>query len=351
MLTAFWTGLGQEFSKQWAARALTAALAFWSAGVAAMWWSAHGAGVGARGWAAELTASAKAIGALPGLTQGLLLVGGLALVAVSAALVERVTLPVLRLLEGYWSRPRRLRAALVGRRARRHARWAERVATLATRQRLGSLSPAEFRELRAPATDPERVRELRAKQASGFDAAMAARLGRGRAHLRHTPRSDAMRMPTRLGDIVRAAELRPAEKYGLDAVVCWNALWVLLPDGIKTELVQARTELDRAIRSWVWGVLFLVWTPWTWWAAVVAVVVPTTSYYVGALGAARLFGELTGTAFDLHRFDLYDKVRLPRPTSPAEERRVTGPRVTNQLWGGLSEPVDYLHPESPSGTQ
>ena len=48
---------------------------------------------------------------------------------------------------------------------------------------------------------------------------------------------------------------------------------------------------------------------------------------------------------DLYRFKLYDSLRLPRPKSPALERKQDGPRVTNLLWGGLDEPgLDYVDP-------
>jgi hypothetical protein len=94
-------------------------------------------------------------------------------------------------------------------------------------------------------------------------------------------------MPTRLGDILRAAEARPTNKYGLDTIVCWYALWLLLPAETETELVQARAALDKAAGTWLWGALFLVWTPWTWWAVPIAVVVPALAYYIGILGAAR----------------------------------------------------------------
>jgi hypothetical protein len=152
-------------------------------------------------------------------------------------------------------------------------------------------------------------------------------------------------MPTRLGDILRAAEYRPYSKYGLDAVICWYALWLLLPDDAKTELVQARTALDNAARGWLWGALFLVWTPWAWWAIPVGVLIPTLTYYVGILGAATLFGDLMVTAYDLHRFKLYDSLHLPRPKSPVAEKERDGPRVTNLLWGGLDEPgLDYVDP-------
>ena len=168
---------------------------------------------------------------------------------------------------------------------------------------------------------------------------------RCRRYMMRSPPRDGLGMPTRLGDILRAAEYRPYFKYGLDAVICWYALWLLLPDSVKTELVQARTVLDNAARGWLWGALFLVWTPWSWWAIPVGVLIPALTYYVGILGAASLFGELMVTAYDLYRFKLYDSLHLPRPTSPALEPKQDGPRVTNLLWGGLNEPgLHYADP-------
>ena len=99
MLAAFWSGLGGEFAKQWAARILTPAFAFWAGGLAAIWWHSHGRAVRAHGWPHELSATADWLHRLPGLAQGILVVAGLLLVAVSALAAERLTLPLLRLLE------------------------------------------------------------------------------------------------------------------------------------------------------------------------------------------------------------------------------------------------------------
>lgn len=349
MLTAFWSGLGTEFAKQWVARVLTPAFAFWSGGLAAIWWHAHGQGVRTRGWAHELSATATWSQKLPGLAQGLLVVAALLAVTVSALAAERLTLPLLRLLEGYGWRPQWLRDRIVSCRRGRYRRWAERVDDLATRQRLGALEPGEFLELEElqahPPADTTRLRELRRRRAEGFDARMMTQLGRGRRILRGAPRQDVLGMPTRLGDILRAAERRPADKYGLDAIVCWYALWLLLPTETKTELVQARSALDNAARTWLWGALFVVWTPWTWPALPIAVVVPVLAYYFGILAAATQFGELTVSAFDLYRFRLYDSLRLPRPSSSAAEPSEDGPRVTKFLWNGLGKPgLDYVDP-------
>jgi hypothetical protein len=97
---------------------------------------------------------------------------------------------------------------------------------------------------------------------------------------------------------------------------------------------------------WLWGAVFIVWTPWTLWAIPIAVIVPSLAYYGGILGAARLFGDLVVASYDLYRMTLYDSLHLPRPASPAEERR-HGTRVTNLLYGGLDDPsVTYVAPAS-----
>jgi hypothetical protein len=229
------------------------------------------------------------------------------------------------------------------------------VASVGKRQKLGTLTDREFFELAEleeanPPSDPLRLRDLRGKRADGPDAGMMGQLGRGRNLLRVMPRQDALGMPTRLGDILRAAELRPADKYGLDAIACWPALWLLLPAEAKTELVQARSALDNAARTWLWGALFVVWTPWTWLALPVAIVVPALAYYVSILTAATAFGDLTVAAFDLYRFRLYDSLHLPRPSSPVLERRRDGLRVTRLLWAGLDEPgLRYVDPPDVAG--
>jgi hypothetical protein len=349
MLTAFWSGLGAEFAKRWAAGILTPAFAFWAGGLVVLWWHAHASGVQEHGWAHELSAATTWLRGLPGIAQAVLVVVGLILLVASALIAERLTVPLLQFLEGYWPRPQWLRNKLIAYRRWRRRRWEERVSKLALRQRYGGLNTAEFRDFRtleaAPSLDPARLQELRRRREAGLSAQLTAELGRARGYLHRSPPRDDLGMPTKLGDILRAAEYRPGEKYGLDAVICWYALWLLLPADVKTELVQARTTLDNAARGWLWGALFLVWTPWAWWAIPVGVLIPALTYYVGILGAATLFGELMVTAYDLYRFKLYDSLHLPRPTSPALERQQDGPRVTNLLWRGLDEPgLDYVDP-------
>lgn len=344
MLASFWSGLGGELAKQWAARILTPALAFWFGGFAAVWWHAHGDAVRTHGWALELERTARPLEQLPAVAQGLLVVGALMLIAASALVAERLTLPLLRLLEGYW--PWRLRGRRQSRRRKRRAQYKERRDELSLLERRGGLDVREYAELRrleaSSSADPTRLAELRHKRAAGFSARDAAELGRARAVLRYSPENDALGMPTRLGDILRASERRPRDKYGLDTVASWTALWLVMPANAQTEIAQSRARLDAGLRMWMWGGLFIAWTPWTLWAVPIAVVVPALAYYGGMLGAARLFGDLVVTAYDLYRMELYDSLHLPRPASPADERR-HGSQVTNLLWAGLDgQSVKYV---------
>jgi hypothetical protein len=329
------------------ARVLTPAFAFWGGGLALLWWYTHTAEITANGWVAALAASAAALGTLPVLVQGALVIGSLILVAASAVVAERLTLPALRLLEGYWTRPAWLHRLLVAYRRWRYRRVSDRADPLQLRQhrrRRRLPTSAEDDELKRLRKKPNRARTTSEREhlqylerSAPLTATERTRLGWDEAWLQTTPADDDLGMPTRFGDILRAAEHRPGNSYGLDAVVCWNALWPLLPAESRTELTAARSGLDAAVRGWLWGALFLVWTPVTLWAALIGIGVPLLSYRFGILPRAVAFGELIGTSYDLHRIELYDALHLPRPITPADERATAGPRLTSALSGTLVE--------------
>ena len=98
---------------------------------------------------------------LPGIAQAVFIVVGLILLAASALIAERLTVPLLQLLEGYWPRPRSVRNTLIAYRRWRRRRWAKRVSELAVSQLYGGLNAAEYRELRsleaAPLSDTARL--------------------------------------------------------------------------------------------------------------------------------------------------------------------------------------------------
>ena len=314
MLTAFWQGLGQSLAGRWFAAMFTPAFLFWAAGVTAGVWGPGGAA----GWRAvrdRFTSGSDTAAVV-------LLAVSLAGIALSGAVVNRLTPTALRFLEGYWPAPlgraeRCFRARQQHRRTRYDDRFQQHAPSIAN----GSASAQVRREYAAadrglrlfpsePApTDPERL------------------------------------MPTRLGNILRAAETRPLDKYGLDPVKCWPRLWLVLPDETKKTLNEARAVLDATATVWIWGVLSLVWSPWAWWIAPAGICV-STGAYLWLLGQAVTFGELVESAFDIHRRQLYEALRWPLPANPATER-AAGLAVTAYLWWGSDEPSPTFQPGSP----
>jgi hypothetical protein len=312
-MTALWSGLGGKLAERWTAVVLTPAFAFWAGGVACWTWSdATG-----RSW----SALGRSLGRLSSAEQLSIAVGALLVVATSGVVVQRLTLPLLRLLEGYWPawlNP--LRRAIVERRSLRIGREQQRRDELAALLDEGTASAEEAREYisldrRLRRVPSEASRELVVR-----------------------------RMPTRLGDILRAAESWPADKYGLDAVRCWPALWLTLSEGTREQLAEARGQLDATASICLWGVLFAVWSFWAWWAAPLGVVVAVAAYRA-TLASARNFGDLVEASFDVHRFELYKTLRWPLPATPQEEHEL-GQLLTAYLWRGSDQPYpQFARPE------
>jgi hypothetical protein len=150
--------------------------------------------------------------------------------------------------------------------------------------------------------------------------------------LRQFPNDETDFLPTRLGNLLRAAERRPYDRYGLDAIICWPRLWLLLPESTKKEIQEIRTQLNNGVRVFTWSLLFLVWTIWAWWAAPVAIVSTIFAYY-WILDTAEVYGDLIESAFDLHRTTLYQSLRLRLPTNSQEEQTI-GLQVTDYLFRG-----------------
>jgi hypothetical protein len=144
-------------------------------------------------------------------------------------------------------------------------------------------------------------------------------------------------LPTRLGNILRASEDRCAMKYGLDAIICWPRLWLVLPEEVKTELSAARSGLNLNARLWLWSVLFLLWAPifGVWWPLPLGVGAAWLAQR-WMVQAAQVYGDLVESAFDLYRFALYGALHWPLPTNPAEEQAM-GRELTEYLWHGSDQ--------------
>jgi hypothetical protein len=335
--TRFWEELGGKLAEQWATRVLTPAFAFWAAGLAAWVWGRLGATIRHAGWRAALEGPTTALRALPVVLQVALIMAVAMGLAASAILAERLTVPLLELLQGDWpgGRPRRLRHWLVERHIGKRTAAYRRASQLTAERERPAGHPARAATEPRPAREQATERRLAREQ--------AAELGAAEQRLHWLPADPAMVMPTRLGNVLRAAEARPAMKYGLDAVACWPHLWLLLGNDSREEIARARAALDAAIRLWLWGALTVVWTVWAWWALPLALVVTVASYYGSMVGAARAYGDLLDAAFDLNRGALYGALRWPLPASPAEESR-QGEAISEYLWRGSDQPTPIFEP-------
>lgn len=302
MMAKLWDGLGGKLGERWLALLLSPSLVFWCVG---LWLIQR-----PLDWAAM----DKAIIAMPAPQQVALVAGALLLVSTSAALARRLRFALLRILEGYWPRwlgPLR-RFAL--QRARKRSGMREtRFQTLAAKG-LEDLTDSELDEY-------QRLDES----------------------LMCLPADARYLMPTRLGRVLRAAELASWERYRLDGVVCWPRLWLLLPESVRDELSRAREALDAAVELWLWGLLTLIWTPWSWWVAAPALALLLYAYRA-ALRHAQVYASLIVAAYDLYRGELYRALRWPLPGSPAQER-AQGEAVTRYLWRGSdADTPAFTHP-------
>jgi hypothetical protein len=301
MLSSFWTGLSSKLADRWAASLLSPAFVFWLGGFLA--WSC---GRHAIGFTAAVTGLLHQASALSTSTQVLLIVVGLLVLTVSV-LAARTLVPfVVRTLEGYWPRlfgP--LKRRMTERRSRRLNVEATRWRELSLKQHAETMTTAERDEY----GDLDRKRRL-------------------------APLDPKIRMPTRLGNVLRAVECRPRDHYGLDAIVCWPRLWLVLPEDARKEVTDSRAVLDQYAEIWLWSVLFVGWTYFSWWAALVGVAAAIMAYR-GMTTAAILYGDLIVACYDVHRFNLYASLKWPPPVSPADEL-AQGIAMTTYLSRGLA---------------
>lgn len=322
---------GSKFAEQWVATLLTPAFVFWLGGFAIV--------VQRWGWQ-SLVATFTGY---PEPLQIALLVSGFCIIAASAFVVQRFDVATIRFLEGYgplWLSP--LRQWRIHRYRDRKAKLTQESQAL---RAIEDQQHTKFQALKHTIAtqgagvlsdiDRQQYRQLNEQLLTPKQQADLIRLGQ---ELRTLPTANPDLMPTRLGNLLRAAERRPLEKYGLDAIICWSRLWMLLPDAVKKDLQEARADLNTAARVWLWSLLFCGWTVvggslWTTWPLVIGLLSAWFAY-AWAIAAASTYGELIEAAFDLYRHLLYQSLRWNLPPDPAVEQRV-GRDLTQYLRRGF----------------
>jgi hypothetical protein len=281
----------QKLDARWLAETAAPAALFWMAGLTLVLWR-KGIGVTVKWWIA-----------LPAAEQAGLVAMGVAIVLVSAIVADVFDLFVIRMLEGHWPM------------------WLGRVRRWAV-----------DRQIRKWKCMTTRFQELNQRIEQGLTAVEQMEYSSLLVNMHNLPAREKLIMPTSLGNVLRSAESRPKDKYGLDAIVCWPRLWMLLPETARQDLGDTRSLMDAAAIWFLWAVLFTVWTVVHPVAIVLAIAGAITSY-LHLVRSASLYGTLLDAAFDVYRRLLYDAVCWPLPANAQEEPEI-GARLTGYLWRG-----------------
>jgi hypothetical protein len=148
------------------------------------------------------------------------------------------------------------------------------------------------------------------------------------------PPDDALILPTEFGNVIRAFETHPRERYGLDGIRIWPRIATMLSESERAEIEDATTDLALWLNGLV-VVLFAgtllfaerIWHPPGGTLATLAVeaaivvAVTTASYvfYRQAILAALRWGDPVRAAFDVHRLPLYDALGVRRPVTHEDD--------------------------------
>jgi hypothetical protein len=297
MSTKFLESFGGKLAEQWVAKLLTPAFVFWGGGVSIA--------IQHYGW----KTIADRFKQQPDPLQVTILISSFFIIAASAFIVERFDSCILKFLKGYWPEwMNPLRNLFLKREIKRD----EMVNTLCK----------DLAKIQRDVISPDHPKLIQAQWQQHYLPV----------------RSEELR-PTQLGNILHAMQCRPLEIYGLDAIVCWSRLWLLLPDNVKKEITEARADLNNMARTWLWSLLFAGWSIWGFWGvnwALLTLPLGLASAlfaYRCAIAAAIVYSDLLEATFDLYRHLLYDALRWKLPNDPDEERRV-GKQLTELLWRG-----------------
>jgi hypothetical protein len=187
------------------------------------------------------------------------------------------------------------------------------------------------------------------------DAGIAAE----RLRLRY-PASNHQVRATGLGNALAAVEDTVGTGYGLDPVVAWPRLYLLLSDQVRVAVDDFRDSLDAAARLAATGVGAAVATvPLLalhsgWWSllALVPLAVAVVSY-LATIPAAVGYGLAMQVAFDLHRFDLLRAMHLAAPVAQDGDtgEKASNRRLSDFLRQGVPVPFTYVLTADPSGRE
>lgn len=146
-------------------------------------------------------------------------------------------------------------------------------------------------------------------------------------------------MPTRLGNILRAAESYPygQQRYRIDSVLWWPRFFMIIPEALRSELSSARASMMLRLHMSAVSTVFVVYTglaavtfviaartsSWlVWCITILAAALMAVYAYRRALRSALLYADLVRSTFDLYRGDVLNRMGFALPETLEEERHL-----------------------------
>jgi hypothetical protein len=216
----------------------------------------------------------------------------------------------------------------------------------------------------------QRVRQKRLDDLSNDDTKTAGERDTAAWQLeRQFPHDSSALLPTRLGNAIKAFELHPNRRWGLDGVTIWPRIAILLSDGERETLVDAEIDLyvflNASLGALAVGVSLIVdkamnASELTWhWGLYAIPFVVSYVLYRAAITPAINWGDAVRATFDMHRLEVYEKLGIREPTSFSDERAIAAdvnelllygePFLSDELWRSRERDGDSVDAAAPTG--
>jgi hypothetical protein len=178
-----------------------------------------------------------------------------------------------------------------------------------------------------------------------------ARSYEGRTLRQHYPPNETDLLPTRLGNILRAAERHAGKPYGMDAVLMLPRLYPIASPGIAAAFLDRRNQLDVAARytavlTMMAGTGFVAFVDAGMWLALPVVLAGlATLSHRATIRTALSYGESLRWLFDLNHAQATQALGWPVPHD-MEKLKDLNRHIEGWLESDESPPPGYRGPDA-----
>lgn len=176
--------------------------------------------------------------------------------------------------------------------------------------------------------------------------------------LRYPPTDDLI-LPTRLGNILRAAEAYPQSRYCADSVALFPRMVIAIEKDFMGHMDTANDQcsflLNSSLLSAIFAALGFAVSIYLWLSPIsdhsslvyfltgLASLVIAWFFYSASLMNVSKYGNLIRSAYDLFRFNLIEKLHLPMPEDSQKEKKLWGLISDFTTIGELYEEIPFVY--------